>query len=77
MIRVLLVDDHPVVRAGLSAVLNTGDDIDVVAQAGTGREALEVLASTQVDVVVSDIQMPQMDGVELTAELGKTGAGAA
>lgn len=71
MIRVLLVDDHPVVRAGLSAVLNTGDDIDVVAQAGTGREALEVLASTQVDVVVSDIQMPQMDGVELTAELGK------
>lgn len=73
MIRVLLVDDHPVVRAGLSAVLNTGDDIDVVAQAGTGREALDVLASTQVDVVVSDIQMPQMDGVELTAELGKIG----
>lgn len=73
MIRVLLVDDHPVVRAGLSAVLNTGDDIDVVAQAGTGREALEVLASTQVDVVVSDIQMPHMDGVELTAELGKIG----
>lgn len=73
MIRVLLVDDHPVVRAGLSAVLNTGDDIDVVAQAGTGREALEVLASTQVDVVVSDIQMPQMDGVELTTELGKIG----
>ncbi|MDK8345916.1 response regulator transcription factor [Brevibacterium sp. UMB1308A] len=73
MIRVLLVDDHPVVRAGLSAVLNTGDDIDVVAQAGTGREALEVLASTQVDVVVSDIQMPQMDGVELTAELRKIG----
>ena len=73
MIRVLLVDDHPVVRAGLSAVLNTGDDIDVVARAGTGREALEVLASTQVDVVVSDIQMPQMNGVELTAELGKIG----
>lgn len=73
MIRVLLVDDHPVVRAGLSAVLNTGDDICVVAQAGTGRDALEVLASTQVDVVVSDIQMPQMDGVELTAELGKIG----
>ena len=73
MIRVLLVDDHPVVRAGLSAVLNTGDDIDVVAQAGTGREALDILASTQVDVVVSDIQMPQMDGVELTAELGKIG----
>ncbi|MDK7750149.1 response regulator transcription factor [Brevibacterium sp. UMB10442] len=73
MIRVLLVDDHPVVRAGLSAVLNTGDDIDVVAQAGTGREALDILASTNVDVVVSDIQMPQMDGVELTAELGKIG----
>lgn len=73
MIRVLLVDDHPVVRAGLTAVLNTSDDIDVVAQAGTGREALEVLSSTEVDVVVSDIQMPQMNGVELTAELGKTG----
>lgn len=73
MIRVLLVDDHPVVRAGLSAVLNTGDDIDVVAQAGTGREALDILTSIQVDVVVSDIQMPQMDGVELTAELGKIG----
>ncbi|PMD06532.1 response regulator [Brevibacterium paucivorans] len=73
MIRVLLVDDHPVVRAGLSAVLNTGDDIFVVARAGTGREALDILASTQVDVVVSDIQMPQMDGVELTAELGKIG----
>lgn len=73
MIRVLLVDDHPVVRAGLTAVLNTSDDIDVVAQAGTGREALEVLSSTEVDVVVSDIQMPQMNGVELTAELGKIG----
>lgn len=71
--KVLLVDDHPVVRAGLSAVLNADPHIDVVAQAGTGHEALDILETTSVDVVVSDIQMPRMDGVSLTEQLSKRG----
>lgn len=80
-IRVLLVDDHPVVRAGLSAVLNRDPDIEVVAQASTGSEALELVGSTgapsptgkPVDVVVTDIRMPDMDGVELTRHLTESG----
>ena len=63
--RVMLIDDHPVVRAGLRAVLNSFGDIDVVAEASDGTA--EVPAD--VDVVVSDIQMPGADGIELTRRL--------
>jgi DNA-binding NarL/FixJ family response regulator len=68
-IRVLLVDDQALVRAGFAMVLSAQDDMVVVGEAGTGAEALSVLASTEADVVVMDIRMPVMDGVEATRRI--------
>lgn len=69
MIRVLLVDDHPVVRAGLAAVISSADDIDVVDVAESGTDALARLRTVDVDLVVSDLQMPDGDGIELIKAL--------
>ena len=69
MIRVLLVDDHPVVRAGLAAVISSADDIDVVDVAESGTDALNRLRTVDVDLVVSDLQMPDGDGIELIKAL--------
>lgn len=69
MIRVLLVDDHPVVRAGLAAVISSADDIDVVDVAESGSDALNRLRTVDVDLVVSDLQMPNGDGIELIKAL--------
>lgn len=66
MIRVLLVDDHAVVRAGLQQLLDTTEDIRVVATAAEGGEALDRLRETDVDVVLMDLAMPGMDGIEAT-----------
>ena len=68
-IRVVLVDDHAVVRSGLAQLLGGADDIEVVGQAGDGMEALAVVSETQPDVVVMDLQMPGVDGVETTRRL--------
>jgi two-component system, NarL family, response regulator LiaR len=62
MIRVLLVDDHAVVRGGLSFFLSTTDDIEVVGEAADGEQALRLCAELHPDVVVMDMLMPQMDG---------------
>jgi len=64
--RVLIVDDHPVVRGGLQALLETLDGIDVVGQASDGAAALREVALTHPDVVVMDLRMPGVDGVEAT-----------
>ena len=63
-IRVILADDHPVVRHGLAAIVDVEDDIEVVGQAEDGREALILVHSLKPDVVLMDLQMPVMDGVE-------------
>jgi DNA-binding NarL/FixJ family response regulator len=69
MIRVMLVDDQALLRAGFRMVLSAQPDIEVVAEAGDGAQALEVLARTEVDVVLMDVRMPKMDGVEATARI--------
>ena len=65
-IRVLLADDHAVVRAGICQFLEQADDIDVVAEADDGQEAMELIEEHQPDVAVLDIQMPKASGIEVT-----------
>jgi DNA-binding NarL/FixJ family response regulator len=65
-IRVILADDQPLVRAGLRRMIDQAPDIDVAAEAGTGAEAVQLAKDTRPDVVVMDIRMPGMDGVEAT-----------
>ena len=69
MIRVLLVDDHRLVRAGLQSLLDATGDIRVAGTAADGQEALEVAAEVQPDVVLMDLSMPRMGGVEATRRL--------
>ncbi|MEV8563235.1 response regulator transcription factor [Streptomyces sp. NPDC051917] len=71
-IRVLLADDQPVVRAGLRMLINDIPDIEIVGEAGTGAEAVQLATDLHPDVVVMDIRMPVMDGIEAT-RLIKTG----
>lgn len=68
-LRVMLIDDHPVVRAGLRAVLNSFGDIEVVAESADGTADVP----TDVDLVVTDIQMPHADGIALTQRLANAG----
>ncbi|NIW46620.1 MAG: response regulator [Gammaproteobacteria bacterium] len=65
-IRVLLADDHAVVRAGICQFLEQADDIDVIAEAGDGQEAIDLISERQPDVAVLDIQMPKASGIEVT-----------
>ena len=68
-LRLVLVDDDVLVRSGLRVLLESEPDLTVVGDAGTGREALEVAARTDPDVVVMDVRMPDMDGIAATAAL--------
>jgi DNA-binding NarL/FixJ family response regulator len=65
-VRVVLADDQPLVRAGLRMLIGQTPDIDVVAEAGNGADAVRQVVQTAADVVVMDIRMPGMDGIEAT-----------
>ena len=69
MIRVLVVDDHHVVRSGLTTLLNADPEIEVVADADNGRTAIAAVEAKRPDVILMDLSMPGMDGVEATAYL--------
>ncbi|MDF9814807.1 response regulator transcription factor [Streptomyces sp. SPB162] len=68
-IRVMLVDDQVLLRTGFRMVLQAQPDMEVVAEAGDGAQAVEVLRSTKVDVVLMDVRMPRLDGVEATRRI--------
>jgi DNA-binding NarL/FixJ family response regulator len=68
-IRVLLVDDDPLVRAGLRMILSSADDLDVVGEAADGADAVDAVRADRPDVVLMDIRMPVMDGIAATTAL--------
>ena len=68
-VSVLVADDHPVFRAGMVTVLQDLDDVEVVGQAANGREAVDLVASLSPDVVLMDLRMPEVGGLEATARI--------
>jgi DNA-binding NarL/FixJ family response regulator len=73
VIRVLVVDDHPVVRSGLVGLLGSEADLEVVGEAENGREGVDLAASLIPDVVLMDLRMPVLDGASATAEITAAG----
>ncbi|MBC9711243.1 response regulator transcription factor [Streptomyces sp. TRM66268-LWL] len=76
MIRVALVDDQPLVRAALQMVIADAPDLELVGEAGNGIEAVKLAAEAAPDVIVMDIRMPEMDGIEATRQIVAGPAGA-
>ncbi len=68
-IRVVLADDHPVVREGLRSILGTFNELSIVGEAASGREALAAARKYSPDVILMDISMPDLGGIEATATL--------
>lgn len=71
-IRVLLADDHALFREGVRAILKSVPDIEIVGEAGTGQDALKLASNLKPDVILMDIQMPDLNGVEATQRILKT-----
>jgi DNA-binding NarL/FixJ family response regulator len=76
MIRVALVDDQAMVRAGFRMILETEDDVTVVGEAADGAEAFELVERSSPDVVLMDVRMPKVDGIEATRRIVAAGSGA-
>ncbi|MFE9723606.1 response regulator [Streptomyces sp. NPDC005794] len=72
MTRVLIADDEPMIRAGVRAVLSTDPDIEIVAEAGDGHEAVELVRLHRPDVAVLDVRMPRTNGIDAAAEIRRT-----
>ena len=68
-IRIVIADDHPIVRSGLLGLLASQDDFEVVGEASNGREAVNVVQRTLPDVVLTDLRMPELDGVGAIREM--------
>jgi two-component system response regulator NreC len=75
-IRVFLVDDHTVVRQGLRRILESDDEIEIVGEAGDGRTAIELVQKLRPHVVVMDVAMPELNGIEATRQILKRVEGA-
>lgn len=73
MIRMLLVDDQPIVRAGLRTLLGVESDIGIVGEAGNGRDAVRLTLDLRPDVVLMDVRMPGIDGIEATKQIMRSG----
>ncbi|MFJ8920155.1 response regulator [Streptomyces sp. NPDC102415] len=71
MTRVLIADDEPMIRAGVRAVLSTDPDIEIVAEAADGHEAVELVRLHRPDVAVLDVRMPRANGIDAAAEIGR------
>ena len=74
MIRILLADDHPIVREGLRALLETQADFEIIAEAANGNETLHLTSELQPDIILLDLEMPLMDGVEAIRRLREVSA---
>src|SRR5262245_35273442 len=71
VIRVLIADDHPVFRRRLRMIIQSDEQINIIAEADNGRKALELIQSSKPDVAVLDVNMPEMTGFEVVRELRK------
>lgn len=70
-IKVLAVDDHPLVRKGIASILSNEGDMQLVGEAGNGREAVEMFRQFHPDIVLMDLRMPEMDGIQATQAIRK------
>ncbi len=71
MKNILLVDDHPLMRVGIKSILDQQDDIHIVGEAGDGRTALKITEEKKPDIVIMDISMPNLNGIEATRQICK------